>query len=209
MIEDRAEPTNTMVASLKYGLTNALATRLRLADLPSARTIPVMRALAEDMRRLCPMRFWNCQSDGYGMLDTLDSGIQLVGLCHGVQTTMLLISDYLGPQMRLISHAAGIQPRVVYPIEHKKQDSIHGCANSRARSTIATKRYAERYFASRYFMTESTGHLSEYLPYFRKNEQDGHCCDEPDFGGETAHGQVVAHPGRQVQKRGYAGERTD
>ena len=37
-----------------------------------------------------------------------------------------------------------------------------------------------------YFMTESTGHLSEYLPYFRKNKKALELyCDEPAFGGET------------------------
>jgi alpha-galactosidase len=37
-----------------------------------------------------------------------------------------------------------------------------------------------------YFMTESTGHLSEYLPYFRKNKKALDLyCDEPSFGGET------------------------
>jgi alpha-galactosidase len=37
-----------------------------------------------------------------------------------------------------------------------------------------------------YFMTESTGHLSEYLPYFRKNQKALDLyCDEPGFGGET------------------------
>jgi alpha-galactosidase len=37
-----------------------------------------------------------------------------------------------------------------------------------------------------YFMTESTGHLSEYLPYFRKNQRALETyCDEPSFGGET------------------------
>jgi alpha-galactosidase len=37
-----------------------------------------------------------------------------------------------------------------------------------------------------YFMTESTGHLSEYLPYFRKNRKALDLyCDEPDFGGES------------------------
>jgi alpha-galactosidase len=37
-----------------------------------------------------------------------------------------------------------------------------------------------------YFMTESTGHLSEYLPWFRKNQEAlGRYCDEPAFGGET------------------------
>jgi alpha-galactosidase len=37
-----------------------------------------------------------------------------------------------------------------------------------------------------YFMTESTGHLSEYLPYFRKNKKALDLyCDEPAFGGES------------------------
>ncbi|MDI7277957.1 MAG: alpha-glucosidase/alpha-galactosidase, partial [Anaerolineae bacterium] len=37
-----------------------------------------------------------------------------------------------------------------------------------------------------YLMTESTGHLSEYLPYFRKSRHALDLyCDEPAFGGET------------------------
>ncbi len=37
-----------------------------------------------------------------------------------------------------------------------------------------------------YFMTESTGHLSEYLPYFRKNQKALDLyCDQPAFGGES------------------------
>jgi alpha-galactosidase len=37
-----------------------------------------------------------------------------------------------------------------------------------------------------YFMTESTGHLAEYLPYFRKNQEALDLyCDEPGFGGES------------------------
>ena len=37
-----------------------------------------------------------------------------------------------------------------------------------------------------YFMTESTGHLSEYVPWFRKNQKALDLyCDEPAFGGET------------------------
>ena len=51
-----------------------------------------------------------------------------------------------------------------------------------------------------YFMTESTGHLSEYLPYFRKNKKALELyCDEPGFGGETgAYYQYCAHDRRQV-----------
>ena len=37
-----------------------------------------------------------------------------------------------------------------------------------------------------YFMTESTGHLAEYLPYFRKSQEAlDRYCDEPGFGGES------------------------
>lgn len=37
-----------------------------------------------------------------------------------------------------------------------------------------------------YFMTESTGHLSEYLPWFRSSERALKMyCDEPGFGGAS------------------------
>jgi len=37
-----------------------------------------------------------------------------------------------------------------------------------------------------YFMTESTGHLSEYIPWFRHTEKARQLyCDEPAFGGES------------------------
>jgi len=37
-----------------------------------------------------------------------------------------------------------------------------------------------------YFMTESTGHLSEYLPWFRSSARGlSQYCDQPAFGGET------------------------
>jgi len=37
-----------------------------------------------------------------------------------------------------------------------------------------------------YFMTESTGHLSEYLPWFRSSSRAlAAYCDEPGFGGQT------------------------
>jgi alpha-galactosidase len=37
-----------------------------------------------------------------------------------------------------------------------------------------------------YFMTESTGHLSEYLPWFRSSDRALQLyCDQPAFGGES------------------------
>jgi alpha-galactosidase len=37
-----------------------------------------------------------------------------------------------------------------------------------------------------YFMTESTGHLSEYIPWFRSSRKAlDEYCDQPDFGGAS------------------------
>ena len=37
-----------------------------------------------------------------------------------------------------------------------------------------------------YFMTESTGHLAEYVPWFRSSQKARELyCDEPGFGGES------------------------
>jgi alpha-galactosidase len=50
-----------------------------------------------------------------------------------------------------------------------------------------------------YFMTESTGHLSEYLPWFRKSQAAlGRYCDEPAFGGET--GAYYKYAGMVAEK---------
>ena len=54
-----------------------------------------------------------------------------------------------------------------------------------------------------YFMTESTGHLSEYVPWFRSHQRALECyCDEPDFGGASGayykYGVALAEKYRDV-----------
>ncbi len=179
---------------LKYGVDQCIGDTLAPGGIfRSLRTIPVMRSLAEDMRRLCPdailLNYVNPMATVCWSM--FDSGIQLVGLCHGVQTTMLLISGYLGiPQDEIDFTCAGINHMGWFTrLEHKKQDLY-----PRLRKLFEAPEYycnekvrGEVFRQFGYFMTESTGHLSEYLPYFRKNElgMDTY-CDEPDFGGETA-----------------------
>ena len=68
--------------------------------------------------------------------------------------------------------------RDLYPILKENFEKPEYYANEKVRGE------AFRHFG--YFMTESTGHLSEYLPYFRKNDAVMKLyCDEPGFGGET------------------------
>jgi alpha-galactosidase len=117
-------------------------------------------------------------------------GLEFVGLCHGVQTTMDLIASYVGvPKTEIDYLAAGINHMAwflrlekdgkdLYPTLKANFEKPGFYVNEKVRGEVM------RHFG--YFMTESTGHLSEYLPYFRKNRKALELyCDEPAFGGET------------------------
>jgi alpha-galactosidase len=68
--------------------------------------------------------------------------------------------------------------RDLYPLLKENFEKPGYYVNEKVRAEVM------RHFG--YFMTESTGHLSEYLPYFRKNKKALDLyCDEPAFGGET------------------------
>lgn len=178
---------------LKYGVDQCIGDTNSIGSIfRSLRTIPVMRELARDMRELCPdallLNYVNPMAAVCRALD--DEGVRFVGLCHGVQTTIRLIAGYLGLPVEEIDYVcAGInhmgwftklERRGVdlYPELREKFELPEYYASEKVRGEVF------RHFG--YFMTESTGHLSEYLPYFRKNREAlGLYCDEPDFGGET------------------------
>jgi alpha-galactosidase len=159
----------------------------------AARHIPALMDLARDMQELCPrailLNYANPMAMCCWALGTVP-GLQFVGLCHGVQTTMDLIGSYTGvPKAEIDYLAAGInhmawflrlehRGRDLYPTLRENIEKPEYYANEKVRCEVM------RHFG--YFMTESTGHLSEYLPYFRKNQEALDLyCDEPDFGGAT------------------------
>jgi len=157
------------------------------------RHIPALMEIAHEMRELCPrallLNYANPMAMCCWALGTVE-GLRFVGLCHGVQTTMDLIASYVGAKKEEIDFvAAGINHMAwflrlekdgkdLYPLLKANFEKPGYYVNEKVRGEVM------RHFG--YFMTESTGHLSEYLPYFRKNRQAlGLYCDEPGFGGET------------------------
>jgi alpha-galactosidase len=68
--------------------------------------------------------------------------------------------------------------RDLYPILRRNCEKPGYYVNEKVRCEVM------RHFG--YFMTESTGHLSEYIPWFRSSERALKAyCDEPAFGGES------------------------
>jgi len=157
------------------------------------RTVPVMVDLARDVMELCPdavvLNYVNPMAMICWALGTVP-GLKCVGLCHGVQTTMDLIAGYVGAKKEDIDFlAAGINHMAwylklekngadIYPILREKFEKPEFFVNEKVRGEVY------RHFG--YFMTESTGHLSEYVPWFRKNTKALELyCDQPDFGGAS------------------------
>ena len=179
---------------LKYGVDQCIGDTLGPGGIFRAlRSIPVMIDIAEDMKKYSNknailLNYVNPNAPVCWALG--ETGIQYVGLCHGVQTTLDLIAGYAEvPKEEIDFVCAGINHMGWFlKLEHKKQDIYPKLrerfehpeyyANEKVRGEVF------RHFG--YFMTESTGHLSEYLPYFRKNKLGlSLYCDEPGFGGET------------------------
>lgn len=179
---------------LKHGVDQCIGDTMGPGGVFRAlRTIPVMLDLARDVRELCPnaviLNYVNPMAAVCWALGTVP-GINFIGLCHGVQTTLDLISRYVGVSKSQIDYlCAGINHMAWFlKLEHKGNDLYPlfkaNCEKPEYYINEKVRIETMRHFG--YFMTESTGHLSEYLPWFRKNQTalDAY-CDEPAFGGET------------------------
>ncbi|MDR3707779.1 MAG: alpha-galactosidase [Capsulimonadaceae bacterium] len=179
---------------LRYGVDQCIGDTMGPGGIFRAlRHIPALLDIARDMQELCPnavlFNYANPMAMCCWALGKIP-GLQFVGLCHGVQTTMDLIGSYVGiPKDKIDFLAAGInhmawflrlehEGRDLYPTLRDRFEEPGHYVNEKVRGEVM------RQFG--YFMTESTGHLSEYLPYFRKNQKALDLyCDEPDFGGES------------------------
>jgi alpha-galactosidase len=179
---------------MKYGVDQCIGDTMGPGGVFRAlRHIPALLEIARDMQELCPkavlFNYANPMAMCCWALGRVP-GLPFVGLCHGVQTTMDLIASYTGvPKDQIDFVAAGInhmawflklnhEGRDLYPLLKANFEKPGYYVNEKVRGETM------RHFG--YFMTESTGHLSEYLPYFRKNKKALELyCDEPAFGGES------------------------
>ena len=179
---------------MKYGINQCIGDSMGPGGFFSLfRQVPVMLEIGKEMDELCPNALvLNYVNPMGAMCTAIARGTHMnaVGLCHGVQTTMDLIAAYTGVPKDEIDYVnAGINHmdwflklehngEDLYPILKANMEKPEYYKNEKVRGEVMRQ--------CGYFMTESTGHLSEYLPWFRKNKAALDLyCDEPMFGGET------------------------
>ncbi len=179
---------------LKHGVDQCIGDTMGPGGVFRAlRTIPVVLEIAKDVMELCPnalvLNYVNPMAMICWALGTVP-GLKFIGLCHGVQTTLDLIAGYVGARKDEIDFlCAGInhmawflklekQGTDLYPVLRECFEKPEYYINEKVRGEVF------RHFG--YFMTESTGHLSEYVPWFRSSERALKLyCDQPAFGGES------------------------
>lgn len=180
---------------MKYGVDQCIGDSLGPGGVfRGLRTIPILAGIAQDMEELAKPGAIMLQYANPMAANCLALGkatqIQFVGLCHGVQTTLDLIARYCEVPKEEIAYICGGINHMDWflRLEHKGQDLY-----PKLREVFEKPEYyknekvrGEVFRQFGYFMTESTGHLSEYIPWFRKNKKALDLyCDEPSFGGET------------------------
>ncbi len=172
----------------KYGVDiNVGDTRGPSGIFRALRTIPVMLDIARDMERYCPTATMLNYTNPMAMLCRAlqrETDIQLTGLCHSVQGTSEMLAGWIGAPMEEITYTcAGINHMAWYlQYEWNGQDAY---PLIRKAITENTEIYNEEQVRNEmflhldYYVTESSGHNSEYNWWFRKRPDliEKYCTD--------------------------------
>jgi len=167
----------------KYGINQCIGDTIGPGGLfKSLRTIPVWLDVLKDAEELCPEAIVLNYTNPMAMM-CLAAGrtsfMQVVGLCHSVQGTSHLLAKRAGvPYEEMDWECAGINHlawftklrhggKDLYPLLYKKaQQDIAGRPSDPEDENDLVRKDMMLHFGA--FITESSGHLSEYLPYYRK-----------------------------------------
>ncbi len=162
---------------LKYGVDQCVGDTLGPGGIFYAlRTIPVLLDIAQDIRELAPQALFINYSNPMAMnawAMRRAGGVYFLGLCHGVEGGHALIARALGlPREEVDFICAGINHQTWYiQVTHQGRDLLPFIAEAIAKHPDIAPREPVRLDILRrfgYFSTESNGHLSEYLPWYRK-----------------------------------------
>ncbi len=164
---------------LKYGVDQCVGDTLCAGGIMYAqRTIPAMLDFCKDVSEVSAencrfishvnpmvMNTWACTKYGHG--------VNFVGLCHGVEGGHWQIANVLGLKREEVDIiCAGINHQTWYvSVKHKGQDMTGKLLAAFEKHPEYSRTEKVRIDMLRrfgYYSTESNGHLSEYVPWYRK-----------------------------------------
>lgn len=139
------------------------------------RTIPEMLAIAKDMEQYCPNAMMLNYTNPMAMLCRAmqrESNIAITGLCHSVQGTAEMLARWIGVPYEEIDYlCAGINHMAWYlRFDHKNQSVYPLIRAAMDKPEVYNEEIVrnEMFLHLDYYVTESSGHNSEYNAWFRK-----------------------------------------
>jgi len=171
----------------KYGVEQCVGDTLGPGGIFRAlRTIPVLLDIAADMKRICPDAYYIDYSNPMAMniwALSRESDLKVFGLCHSIPKTAERLAGFIDADLNEVTFlAAGINHMAwfvrfesngadAYPLlkEKMKDPETYGMDPTRL----------DLFDHFGYFVSESSGHASEYYPYFRKKYRyDKQVCQD-------------------------------
>ncbi len=167
---------------LKYGVDQCVGDTLSAGGIMyGQRGIAEMMNICRDIREVAasdvlllnyanPMAMLTWACNKYG-------GVRTIGLCHGVQGGHKQIADAFGLQQSEVDIiCAGINHQTWYiQVEHKGEDLTGKILEAFENHEDFSRTEKVRIDMLRrfgYYSTESNGHLSEYVPWYRKRPEE-------------------------------------
>ena len=163
---------------MKYGVDiNIGDTRGPSGIFRALRSIPVMMDICKDIQEQAPGALVLNYTNPMVMLcRAVQSRTQLqyVGLCHSVQGTASMLADWLGASMDDVTYlCAGINHQAWYLSYKWRGKDAYPLLRERLEDQAVYNQEQvrnEMFLHLDYYVTESSGHNSEYNPWFRKRK---------------------------------------
>jgi alpha-galactosidase len=139
------------------------------------RTAPVMLDIIRDVEQICPKAIVLNYTNPMAMLVSYlqsQTNVQVTGLCHSVQGSAELLAEWIGADMADVDYTCiGINHQAFYlNYSVQGQDAYPNIFEAIKRPEVAEQEPVriEMLRQLGYFPSESSGHNSEYNPWFRK-----------------------------------------
>jgi len=177
----------------QYGVTQCIGDTIGPGGLFKAlRTVPVFLEVLADVERMCPdawvLNYTNPMSI-MCLSAARASAAHVVGLCHSVQGTSHLLARYMGvPYPELTWVCGGVNHLAWFTELRRGREDLYPLLLAKSRDPETWEKDPIRFDVMQHlgrFVTESSGHFSEYLPYYRKRPEliDKYC--RADYRGAS------------------------
>jgi alpha-galactosidase len=179
---------------LRYGVDQCIGDTIGPGGIFKAlRTGPAWLDIVRDVERLAPNAVVLNYTNPMSILTLAalrESSLTVVGLCHSVQGTSRQLAGYLEiPYEEMVWRCAGINHNAWFTTLERGGEDLYPELRRRARDPQIYEQDPVRFevmLRLGAFVTESSGHFSEYVPYFRKR---------PDLVKRYARGAYLGESG--------------